>query len=191
MTGTRRERTKMSRVHKRTTTAAVFDSCRHFRLSGYSNISQTASCREPLLTEKFKAVKAAAFSMFAFHSCLFVAAVPADNLSGHLISSSWHLSGHFPNESRLFFLTRGWRLTCRTGWTRHALVTKGASTTMMKTPPSARVTRALTDMELMSTTTIINSGRTNTERTDVCGPGVFFLCPSRSDIFGDSLCFHL
>lgn len=76
----------------------------------------------------------------------------------------------FPNESRLwcFSIPRGWRLTCHTGWTKHAPVTKGVSITMMKTPPLAHVTPVLTDTERMSTTTTIKSSRTQTTGRCLC-----------------------
>lgn len=87
-------------------------------------------------------------------------------LAGTLSAASVSVSFRFveaesPNESRLccFFLPRGWRLTCHTGWTTLAPMIKGVSTTMTKTPPSARATPVLTDTEPMSTTTTINYHR--------------------------------
>lgn len=92
----------------------------------------------------------------------------------------------FPNESRLwcFSIPRGWRLTCHTGWTKHAPVTRGVSITMMKTPPSAHVTPVLTDTERMSTTTTIKSSRTQTRAgASVNGQRALFLHFSPSSAF--------
>lgn len=91
----------------------------------------------------------------------FATAAPADSVSGQLMSITLRFveaGPEFPNKPHLcgFFLTRGWRLTCHTGWITLAPMTKGVSTTTTKTPPSARVTLVPTDTELMSTTTTIN-----------------------------------
>lgn len=81
--------------------------------------------------------------------------VSVDTLSSALLRLS------FLTSLWCFFLTRGWRLTYRTGWTTHAPMTKGVSTTMMKMPQWVRVTLRLTDMGLMSTMTTINSNLTH------------------------------
>ncbi|MEQ2161907.1 hypothetical protein GOODEAATRI_014487 [Goodea atripinnis] len=60
---------------------------------------------------------------------------------------------------RCLFVTRGWRLTCSTGWTTPAPMTRVVSITMMKTLPSAH--GLLTGTGQMSTMTTINTAHTH------------------------------
>lgn len=141
------------------------------RFSQYSSISQTVPCltpctyaicccvlKRPKLSKHWPFQCLPFMHLFLPQLCLLTVSVGSLSAASMYISLRF-VEAEFPNKSRLwcFSITRGWRLTCRTGWTRHAPVTKGVSITMMKIPPSARVTPVPTDTELMSTTTTINS----------------------------------
>lgn len=100
--------------------------------------------------------------------CLFGTTEPPDSLKLSVSIRTrfrfrfrFRIKVNFANEWDVFFfsLTRGWRLTCHTGWTTRAPMIRAVSTTTMKTPLLARAIQALTDTAPTSTMTIINTNQ--------------------------------